>query len=135
MIICNFVWQCQDNDVSLQQKLKTMEEKWKYNCKVDLRDNGKPESKLITVADGRMVIKLSFCDGKKPTMNVWALENDRGEDIRCQIELDESYTVEVKQLSTESNIKEECYEKSDTGIKIIIPREGTKVKHSVAVIS
>lgn len=43
-----------------------MEEKWKYNCKVELRDDGEPESKLIIVADGRLVIKLSFCDGKKP---------------------------------------------------------------------
>lgn len=47
-----------------------MEEKWKYNCKADLRDDGEPENKFIIVADGRLVAKLSFCDGKKAKMNV-----------------------------------------------------------------
>lgn len=121
--------------VSLQQNLKTMEEKQKYNCRIDLRDDDKSESKLIMVADGRIVIKLSFYADRKPTMNVWALENNTEKDIRCQIELDESYTIDIRQLATESEVKEEYYEKSDTGIKMLIPKEGTKVKHSVAVIS
>ena len=112
-----------------------MEEKWKYNCKVDLRYDDKSESKLIIVADGRIVIKLSFYADRKPTMNVWALENNTEKDIRCQIELDESYTIDIRQLATESEVKEECYEKSDTGIKMLIPKEGTRVKHSLAVIS
>ena len=112
-----------------------MEEKWKYNCKVGPRDDGKPESKLIIAADGRLVIKLSFCEREKATMNVWALENNTKEDIRYQIELDKSYIIDIKQLAIESDIKEECYEKNNNGIKIIIPKEGTKVKHSVAVIS
>lgn len=59
-------------------------------------------------------------------MNVWAWENNTGKDIRYQIELDKSY---------KSDIKEECYEKGDTGIKMLIPKEGTRVKHSVAVIN
>lgn len=88
-----------------------MEEKCKYNCKVDPRDAGKPESKLIIVAGGRIIIKPSFCEGKKATMNVWAWENNTLEDIRYQIVLDKSYIIDIKQLAIESDIKEECYEK------------------------
>lgn len=45
-------------------------------------------------------------------MNVWALENDTQKEIRCLIELDEDYTVDIRQLAAESDIKEECYERS-----------------------
>lgn len=108
-----------------------MEEKWKYNCKVDLRNDDKPESKLIIVANGRIVIKLSFCEGKKSTMNIWALENNTKEDIRFQIELDKSYIIDVKQLSIESDFKKEYYDKNNNGIKVVIPKRGTKIKHKI----
>lgn len=100
-----------------------MEEKWKYNCKADLRDDGEPENKFIIVADGRLVVKLSFCDGKKAKMNVWAWENDTGEDIRRQIELDKSYIIDIRQLASESDIKEEGYDKNNNGIKVVIPKK------------